>query len=289
MLNLLRRPDVYREGWPKSAFNRLTQLHTPQTTDTSTKPGQVALIGAGPGDPELITRKAWRLIQSADVLLYDALVSEALMQEIPPHIRRIYVGKQKGAHSMSQEAIGKTLVGLAQQGLQVVRLKGGDALIFGRLGEELDALKAAGIPYQIVPGITAAAGCAASAGFALTERGQASRLRLITAHHCDGRSLPWADLAQTDETLVFYMGLSQAHEISRGLREAGLPDDWPVLLVERGTQANERRVKTDLLDLPQAIIRHQLESPTLIFVGQVVQQVESEQAHALGVHKLWPF
>ena len=239
--------------------------------------GVVSLVGAGPGDPELITRKGWRLILEADVLIYDALVSEELLAEIPPSIPKIYVGKRKGQHSMSQDAICHLLIKHARLGKQVVRLKGGDPLVFGRVTEEMQALQQAGISFTLVPGITAAAGCAASCYFSLTERNIATSVRFITAHTCDDRETSWADLARRDETLVFYMGLSKAAIISMELQRHGLPPDWPVLLVERGTQKNQRSIRTDLANLTVSITQNHLEAPTLIFVGQVVatQQMDA--------------
>ncbi|SFX31866.1 uroporphyrinogen-III C-methyltransferase [Marinospirillum alkaliphilum] len=239
--------------------------------------GSLALVGAGPGDPELITRKGWRLLMDADVVVYDALVSDALLQELPATARRLYVGKRKGQHSMPQPVICQLLVDLARQGLQVVRLKGGDPLIFGRLTEETTALSQAGIPWQIVPGITAAAGCAAHCGFSLTERGKAPRLRLITAQSCDDRPIDWADLARKDETLVFYMGLAQVEMISKQLQYHGLPADWPVLLVEKGTQPEHRQIRCCLGDMLATVQEQQLQTPTLIYVGQVVAEVVSSQ------------
>lgn len=233
--------------------------------------GRVQLVGAGPGDPDLITRKGWKALLQADVIVYDALVSKELMQEIPASIRRIYVGKQKGHHSVSQEQICCMLVELAREGLQVVRLKGGDPLVFGRLTEEMDALRTNNIPFSITPGITAAAGCAASCGLPLTERVAAPRLRLITAYSCNERPIDWSDLARRDETLVFYMGLSMAETISAGLQRHGLPSNWPVLLVERGTHADQRALRTNLGEMGTTIEQHALKSPTLIIVGKVVE------------------
>ncbi|WP_417580309.1 uroporphyrinogen-III C-methyltransferase [Nitrincola sp.] len=246
-------------------------------TNANKHSGSVALVGAGPGDPELITRKGWRLILQADVLIYDALVSDELLADIPVSIPRMYVGKRKGQHSMSQEAICELLIKQARLGKRVVRLKGGDPLVFGRVTEEIQALQQAGIAFTLVPGITAAAGCAASCNFSLTERSIAASVRFVTAHTCDDRETPWADLARRDETLVFYMGLSKAPRISLELQRHGLPPDWPVLLVERGTQRNQRSVRTDLANLVDCIQQHRLESPTLIFVGQVVaaQQINA--------------
>lgn len=241
-----------------------------------TAQGRVDLVGAGPGDPDLITRKGWKALLAADVIVHDALVSDALMAQIPARIRRLYVGKQKGRHSVSQAQICRLLVELAGEGLRVVRLKGGDPLVFGRLTEELEALKAAAVPFSIVPGITAAAGCAASCGIPLTERGRAPRLRLITAHSCDDRPIDWADLARRDETLVFYMGLSMAETIARQLQHHGLPGDWPVLLVERGTHRDQRVQRTDLSQLTACIAQQGLQSPTLILVGRVVEHYRAE-------------
>jgi len=237
--------------------------------------GEVALVGAGPGDPDLITRKGWKLLLSAEVIVYDALVSQELLDEIPPTIRKIYVGKRKGQHSRSQQEINQLLVELAQQGLQVVRLKGGDPLIFGRLTEEVDTLKQAGIQWQLVPGITAAAGCAAQAGFSLTERRIAPSLRLVTAHSCDDRPINWAELARRDETLVFYMGLSKVDEISQQLIRHGLPEDWPVLFVEKGTFKDQRQYLTTLGNMQRCAQTEEIQTPALIFIGQVVRQASS--------------
>lgn len=234
--------------------------------------GRVDLVGAGPGDPELLTRKAWRLMLEADVIVYDALVSPAMLAELPNSIRQIYVGKRAGQHSSSQTEICTLIVHLAKQGHKVVRLKGGDPLVFGRLGEELDALLAADIPYTVVPGITSASGTAANLGFSLTEREIAPRLRLVTAQFSRERAHNWQELAQSGETLVFYMGLSKVAQISAGLQGAGLPSDHPVLLVENGTLPEQRTVKTSLAQMVQAVDAHQLKAPTLIYIGEVVNQ-----------------
>jgi len=238
----------------------------------SNRSGRVDLVGAGPGDPELLTRKAWRLMLEADVIVYDALVSQAMLAELPTSIRQIYVGKRAGQHSSSQTEICTLIVHLAKQGHKVVRLKGGDPLVFGRLGEELDALLTADIPYSVVPGITSASGTAANLGFSLTEREIAPRLRLVTAQFSQERAHNWQELAQSGETLVFYMGLSKVTEISAGLQDAGLPSDHPVLLVENGTLPEQRAIKTSLAQMAQAVHTHQLKAPTLIYIGEVVNQ-----------------
>ncbi len=263
-----------RSALPSLGSFSLWQRPAATTAKGRSQQGRVDLVGAGPGDPELITRKGWKALLQADVIVYDALVSDELMAEIPTSIRRLYVGKQKGQHSVSQPQICSMLVQLAREGQRVVRLKGGDPLVFGRLTEEMDALRAAQIPFSIVPGITAAAGCAASCKLPLTERVTAPRLRLITAHSCDDRPIDWADLARRDETLVFYMGLSMAETISTELQQHGLPADWPVLLVERGTHADQRALRTDLAQMSTTIEQHALKSPTLILVGKVVEQYQ---------------
>lgn len=232
--------------------------------------GRVDLVGAGPGDPELLTLKAWRLINEADAIVYDALVSRELLDGITGQPELIYVGKRMGDHSATQDEICSIMVRLASKGKHVVRLKGGDPLVFGRLGEELDALHCENIPYSIVPGITAASGCAASLGFPLTERGKSTRLRLITAQFSKTREIDWRNLARTDETLVFYMGVSKAALISQELIKAGLPDDYPVLIVENGTHKEQRATETTLSQMTQAINLNQVKAPALIYVGQVV-------------------
>lgn len=269
---MLTLTSWWRLSWFAQQPPVMQQRNVSAPASALRRQGSVALVGAGPGDPELLTRKAWRLLQHADVVVYDALVSAAVMAEIPAQVKRLYVGKRKGQHSMAQSAISQLLVQLAQQGQRVVRLKGGDPLVFGRLGEELATLKQAGISVTLVPGITAAAGCAAQCGFPLTERQQAPRLRFVSAHSCDGSAPDWADLARRDETLVFYMGLSMADTISTELQRHGLPADWPVLVVENGTLPNERRIATTLAQLPAVIARYQVKSPALIYVSQVVRE-----------------
>ncbi|SEQ10572.1 uroporphyrin-III C-methyltransferase [Amphritea atlantica] len=238
--------------------------------------GRVDLVGAGPGDPELLTLKAWRLINEADVIVYDALVSQELLAGITGHPELIYVGKRMGNHSASQAEICSILVRQAIKGKHVVRLKGGDPLVFGRLGEELDALRCENIPYSIVPGITAASGCAASLGFPLTERGLSTRLRLITAQFSQHHEIDWSHLARTDETLVFYMGVSKAAMISSELIKAGLAENYPVLIVENGTHNEQRAIETTLKQMASAITANQIEAPALIYVGQVVTRAHRQ-------------
>ena len=235
--------------------------------------GEVALVGAGPGAADLLTLRALQLIQQADAVVYDRLVSEEVLALLPPRCQRFDVGKSRGRHSVSQAEIGALLVQLAQQGVKVVRLKGGDPAIFGRLAEELDALDNAGISWQIVPGISAASACAAATGIPLTERGIAQQLRFISAVDKNSDTTQdWASLAQPGQTLVFYMGLNALSEISQQLITHGLPADWPLLLVENGSRPQQRQLLTTLADAATAVQGMMLQSPCLILVGQVARR-----------------
>lgn len=235
--------------------------------------GDVALVGAGPGAADLLTLRALKLIQQADAVVYDRLVSDEVLALIPPDCQRFDVGKSRGRHSVSQAEIGALLVQLAQQGVKVVRLKGGDPAIFGRLAEELDALDNAGISWQIVPGISAASACAAATGIPLTERGIAQQLRFISAVDKNSDTAQdWASLAKPGQTLVFYMGLAALSEISQQLMAHGLAPDWPLLLVENGSRPEQRQLLTTLADAATAAQGMALQSPCLILVGEVARR-----------------
>lgn len=251
------------------------ELHVPLRKEAEhCRAGQVYLVGAGSGDAELLTLKAARLLMQADAVVYDRLVGDDVLALIPAHRERYYVGKASGHHSVPQAEIGALLVKLAQQGKSVVRLKGGDPAVFARMGEELDALAAAQVPAAIVPGITAASAAAACMGIPLTDRGHAQQLRLVTAQLCREDGTPdWAALARKDETLVFYMGLSKVAAICEGLRQAGLPDDWPIMLVANASQPDQQSLVGSLADMPEKLAAHPLPSPCLIVVGSVVQRV----------------
>ncbi|MCP5367868.1 MAG: uroporphyrinogen-III C-methyltransferase [Hyphomicrobiales bacterium] len=232
----------------------------------------VYLVGAGPGDPDLLTVKALRLIQDADVVVYDRLVSEAILDLIPAGTTRIFVGKASRNHHMPQEQINETLATIADSGRKVVRLKGGDPFVFGRGSEEAMHLTQRGIPFQIVPGITAASGCTAYAGIPLTHRGMAKSVRFVTGHAQSGEALDlnWDSLADPDTTLVIYMGLTNVAMIRDELTAAGLSPATPACAIQNGTLADQRTVITTLGDLPDCVEGLNLKAPTLIVVGEVV-------------------
>jgi uroporphyrin-III C-methyltransferase/precorrin-2 dehydrogenase/sirohydrochlorin ferrochelatase/uroporphyrin-III C-methyltransferase len=234
------------------------------------KIGCVHLVGAGPGDPELLTLKALRLLAAAEVVVHDRLVSPEVIALANPVARRISVGKEAGRHSVPQDEINLLLEALAREGKTVVRLKGGDPFIFGRGGEEALHLAKAGIPCFVVPGITAAAGCGAAAGIPLTHRGLAGSVRLITGHGRDDQdmAIDWSSLADPDCTLVFYMGLGTAPLIAAKLIEGGLPAHTPAAAIENGTTPRQRRHLTTLGALPK--VAEACQPPTLLIIGPVV-------------------
>ena len=232
--------------------------------------GDVWLVGAGPGDPDLLTRKAAALIEAASIVFHDALVGPAILDLIPPHVRRVAVGKRAGRHSQHQDAINGLLVAAALAGERVVRLKGGDPSMFGRSGEEIDALAAHGVRARICPGITAASAAVASAGGSLSLRGVARRVQFVTAQSCaqdDG--LDWRALADPNATLAIYMGKRAAPEIARRLMTNGLSGDTPVLIAADVSLPGERLVHTRLDLLALAVDSTADASPALILVGEV--------------------
>ncbi|MRX50482.1 uroporphyrinogen-III C-methyltransferase [Paracoccus sp. S-4012] len=232
--------------------------------------GKVFLIGAGPGDPDLLTVKALRLIESADVVVYDRLVSPEIMALVPAGTRRISVGKEAGNHSVPQERINALLVELAREGLTVARLKGGDPLIFGRGSEEAEELAAARVSYAYVPGITSAQGAAASTGVPLTHRGLATGVRYVTGHRAEDGALDldWASLANPDTTLVVYMGAGNIAEIAARLIAHGLPYDTPVLAVASATTPRERRTASTLAQIAADIAASPMPAPVLFMIGR---------------------
>ncbi len=238
------------------------------------RPGVVWLVGAGPGDPDLLTLKAAKVLAAADVVLHDGLVSEAVLDLLPARARRICVAKRKSRHSYSQTEINRLLIGLARDGLTVVRLKGGDPFIFGRGGEELETCRAAGVECRIVPGVTSALAAAAAAGAPLTHRGAAQAVSFVTGHGESGAlpDLDWAALARANHTVVIYMGLTVAGEIAERLIAAGRAPTTPALIVVDASLASERRVKTTLAGLAPAAAG--LAGPALLMIGEAMAMAQ---------------
>lgn len=240
--------------------------------EQATRPhGVVSLVGAGPGDPELLTLKAYKRLQTAEVVLYDRLVSDEILKFISDKAECFYVGKASSLHSVPQEGINQALVTWAKQGKRVIRLKGGDPFIFGRGGEELEALVAAQISVEVIPGITAASGCAAYAGIPLTHRDHAQSVRFVTGHLQQGEcELDWDALARPGQTLVFYMGLGSVEVISRALIANGLLAETPLALIEQGTTRQQQTHIGTLSRLSDAFLAGEIKPPTLLVVGSVV-------------------
>lgn len=233
--------------------------------------GKVYLIGAGPGDPDLLTLKAARLLMSAEAVVYDNLVGSAIVDMIPPGARQVYAGKAAGNHALPQEEINQVLIDLAREGLTVVRLKGGDPFIFGRGGEEMQSLQAAGIECVVVPGITAASGAASCTGIPLTHRDHAQMLLFATGHLKEGTvSLDWEALARPRQTVVIYMGLGALDIICRELIRHGLPADTPAAVIHAATTPNQCGISGTLAILPDLVHGAGIKTPALIMVGEVV-------------------
>jgi len=263
------------------------QLLADKLNNTSEfKTGEVYLVGGGPGDPDLLTFKALRLMQQADIVLYDRLVSPEVLNLVRRDATRLYVGKTAGDHPVTQDNINQKLVDYARAGNRVVRLKGGDPFIFGRGGEEIETLAAEGITFQVVPGITAASGCASYAGIPLTHRDHAQSVRFITGHLRAGkRDLNWAELVQPNQTLVFYMGLSGLETICQHLKQHGLDAQTPAALIEKGT-TKDQRVFVGNLDSLAPIVRDAgAKAPTLLIVGHVVSLQDKLAWFNLGEQK----
>ena len=235
--------------------------------------GEVYLVGAGPGDPDLLTFKALRLIQQADVVLYDRLVSKGVMELVRRDSELIYVGKKGGSQESTRQIdINDQLVELAKSGKRVCRLKGGDPFIFGRGGEEIESLSEHSIPFQVVPGITAASGCSSYAGIPLTHRDYSQSCRFVTAHLKNGTTnLPWKEFVIDQQTIVFYMALSGANYICQKLMEHGMDKDMPIAIIEKGTMPEQKIYISSLTALPDLLAKEDIHAPTLMIVGEVVK------------------
>ena len=254
-------------------------------TGATILPGHVTLVGAGPGDPDLLTVKAARALREATLVLYDALVSKDVLALLPDHADRVYVGKTSGHHSLSQEGIIELMLRLARGGRRLLRLKGGDPYIFGRGGEEAQALAAAGIPFDVVPGISAAQGASAATGIPLTHRDHAESLVYATGHlRGEGESrtvdLDWQLLSRPRQTVVIYMGVGTLPVISAQLQAHGLPGSTPAAIVERATQPGQRTLTGTLATLPELARQHDVRAPALIMIGTVVTLREELMATA---------
>ncbi|WP_371876911.1 uroporphyrinogen-III C-methyltransferase [Phenylobacterium sp. LH3H17] len=244
--------------------------------------GTVWLVGAGPGDPELLTVKALKVLQTADVVVHDGLVSDEILDLAPSRARRISVAKRKSRHSYAQDDINRMLVAFAHDGLTVVRLKGGDPFIFGRGGEELEACREAGVACKVVPGVTSALAAAAGAGAPLTHRGSAQAVTFVTGHASTGQvpDLDWDSLAKANQTVVIYMGVSTAAGISARLIDAGRAASTPALIVENASRADERRIVTTLSGLPEAAA--EVAGPALLIVGEAMALAQAGTAELVS-------
>ncbi len=277
--------DQRRYFWERILEGRVTELmfsgnehaarqelqRAVEAADFFNEPGEVFLVGAGPGDPDLLTFRALRLMQRADVVVYDRLVSQGILDLVRRDAELIYVGKERNNHAVPQENINQCLVRLAKQGKRVLRLKGGDPFIFGRGGEEIETLRENNVNFQVVPGITAAAGCSSYAGIPLTHRDYAQSCVFVTGHLKDGSvNLNWKALAHPNQTIVFYMGLKAVNIIGKELIAHGLKEDSPAALVEQGTTENQRVHVGTLSTLAEIVERENVKPPSLIIVGDVV-------------------
>jgi len=274
--------DLYASPLKEQVFNgneaEADQLIEQALQAWKTPKGEVYLVGAGPGDPELLTLKALRLMQQADVVIYDRLVSQPIMDLCRRDAEKIYVGKARSNHSVPQEGINALLVKYASQGKRVCRLKGGDPFIFGRGGEEIQELFDAGITFQVVPGITAASGCSAYAGIPLTHRDYAQSVRFLTGHLKEGSpELPWDELVYENQTLVLYMGLVGLENTCQQLIAHGQRPNMPVALISKGTTPEQKVVVGTLADISSKVNEHHIQAPTLTIIGEVVSLREQLQ------------
>lgn len=262
-------------GQDEAAARALEQaLETSPATEGAgaNKTGEVYLVGGGPGDPDLLTFRALRLMQQADVVLYDRLVAPAIVALTRKDARKIYVGKERDSHTVPQAELNALLVRLAKEGKRVLRLKGGDPFIFGRGGEEIEVLAAAGIPFQVAPGITAASGCAAAAGIPLTHRDYAQSCVFVTGHLKDGKlDFNWRTLTQPKQTIAVYMGVKGVDALRRGLLEHGMAADTPAAIVQQGTMPEQKTYAGTVGTLTEIVSRNDIKPPSMIIIGEVAR------------------
>ena len=271
--NILQGPivEMLFSGRETAAIQALED-ELDNATPADLQAGEVYLVGGGPGDPDLLTFRALRLMQQADVVLYDRLVAPAIVDLVRKEAQRIYVGKQSDSHTVPQSELNSLLVTLAQQGKRVLRLKGGDPFIFGRGGEEIEELAAAGIPFQVVPGITAAAGCASYAGIPLTHRDYAHSCLFVTGHLKDGKlDFNWPALLQPKQTVAIYMGVKGIDVLQKNLLEQGMPPDMPAAIIQQGTTPNQKVYVGKVGTLVQTVADEEVKPPSMIVIGEVVK------------------
>jgi uroporphyrin-III C-methyltransferase/precorrin-2 dehydrogenase/sirohydrochlorin ferrochelatase len=263
--------ELLYSGQDKAAL-ALLEKHLQQSDTNINNRGEVYLVGGGPGDPDLLTFRALRLMQQADVVLFDRLVAPAIVKLVRKDADRIYVGKKSDQHAMSQEEINKLLVKLAREGKRVLRLKGGDPFIFGRGGEEIESLAEEGVSFQVVPGITAAAGCAAYAGIPLTHRDHAQSCIFITGHMKDGKlDLNWDTLIQPGQTIAVYMGVGATTVRCEELIRHGMNEKTPAAIIQQGTTSNQRIYVGTLKTLSTLVVEEDIKPPSMMIIGNVVK------------------
>lgn len=259
-------------------------MQLPNTEKQPFEEGEVALVGTGPGDPDLLTLQAYRFIQQADIVIYDRLVSREIMALVPTTAELIYVGKKQAEHRVPQEGINQLLVDHAKQGKKVVRLKGGDPFVFGRGGEEAQVLLANGVACHIVPGMTAASACTSYVGIPLTHRQVAQSCTFITGHvkNSGELDLPWQTLADKKQTVVFYMGIKTLPIIAKQLINAGRIDSTPAALIHKGTTPEQQVYRGTLATLEDIVVQHNIKPPTLIVIGDVINTFDETHLHGIG-------